>query len=41
MRNPDACASALNTDVDAMIITLNSKELINEVTKKKIRGTSK
>jgi len=32
MNNPDALASALDTDVDATIIALNCKELINKVT---------
>jgi hypothetical protein len=36
MNNPDALASALDTDVDATIIAFNSKELINKVTKNKL-----
>ena len=36
MNNPDACASALDKDVDAMITALNSKELITKVTKNKL-----
>jgi len=36
MRNPDALASALYTDVDATITALNSKELITEVKKNKL-----
>jgi hypothetical protein len=38
MRNPDALASALYTDVDATITALNSKELITKVTKKKLEA---
>jgi hypothetical protein len=38
MKNPDACASALNKDVDAMITALNSKELITKVTKNKLEA---
>jgi hypothetical protein len=38
MKNPDACASALDKDVDAMITALNSKELITKVTKKKLEA---
>ena len=40
MNNPDALASALDANVNAMIIALNSLQL-TEVKKKKIRGTSK
>jgi hypothetical protein len=36
MHNPAALASALYTDVDATITALNSKELINKVTKNKL-----
>ena len=36
MNNPDACASALDKDVDATIIAFNCKELINKVIKKKL-----
>ena len=38
MNNPDACASALDKDVDATITALNSKELITKVTKKKLEA---
>jgi len=36
MNNPDALASALDTDVNVTIIALNCKELINKVTKNKL-----
>jgi hypothetical protein len=38
MNNPNACASALDKDVDAMITALNSKELITKVTKNKLEA---